>query len=251
MLNAGRTHEPSQAVRSQGGRAAALPALGARRLIFTRIRIPARPPFIICMPPPNVTGRAHLGHGSTYLPMDVLTRYHRMLGENADWLPGLDHAAIATEAVLVKELATQGLARDDLGREALRRARVGVVARTTAERSTNSSGCSASGRTGSATRFTMDDGLSVAVRKVFVQLVPRGIDLSRETPRQLGPERQNDGLRCGGGARRTRRHALARQVSLCRRRGFGGNHGRDDTARDDPRRRRHRRASRRRPVMPI
>ena len=65
---------------------------------------PARPPFIICMPPPNVTGRAHFGHGSTYAPMDVLTRYHRMLGDNADWLPGTDHAAIATEAVLVREL---------------------------------------------------------------------------------------------------------------------------------------------------
>ncbi len=78
---------------------------------------PARPPFIICMPPPNVTARAHLGHGSTYTPMDVLTRYHRMLGENADWLPGVDHAAIATEAVLVKQLAREGVRREDLGRE--------------------------------------------------------------------------------------------------------------------------------------
>ena len=70
------------------------------------------------MPPPNITGRAHLGHGSTYTPMDVLTRYHRMLGENADWIPGQDHAAIATEAVLVRELAKEGLTRDGLGREA-------------------------------------------------------------------------------------------------------------------------------------
>ncbi len=78
---------------------------------------PARPPFIIPMPPPNVTGRAHLGHGSTYTPKDVLTRYHRMLGDNADWLPGLDHAAIATESVLVRELAAEGISRDSLGRE--------------------------------------------------------------------------------------------------------------------------------------
>ena len=49
---------------------------------------PARPAFIISMPPPNITGRAHLGHGSTYTPMDILTRYHRMLGENANWIPG-------------------------------------------------------------------------------------------------------------------------------------------------------------------
>ena len=78
---------------------------------------PARPPFIIAMPPPNVTGRAHLGHGSTYTPMDILTRYHRMLGNNADWLPGTDHAAIATESVLVRELAKSGESRESLGRE--------------------------------------------------------------------------------------------------------------------------------------
>jgi valyl-tRNA synthetase len=78
----------------------------------------SRPPFIISMPPPNITGAAHLGHGSTYTPMDVLTRYHRMRGDNANWLPGQDHAAIATEAVLVRELAKEGLTRDGLGREA-------------------------------------------------------------------------------------------------------------------------------------
>jgi valyl-tRNA synthetase len=135
---------------------------------------PARPPFIICMPPPNVTGRAHLGHGSTYLPMDVLVRYHRMLGENADWLPGLDHAAIATEAVLVKELATQGLARDDLGRE-------GFVKRAW-EWSREYGGAIYEqfrllgfGPDWHRSRFTMDDGLSVAVRKVFVQLYREGL----------------------------------------------------------------------------
>jgi valyl-tRNA synthetase len=78
---------------------------------------PARPPFIVSMPPPNITGRAHLGHASTYTAMDILTRYHRMLGENADWLPGQDHAAIATEAVLVREIAKEGLTREGLGRE--------------------------------------------------------------------------------------------------------------------------------------
>ena len=135
---------------------------------------PARPPFIICMPPPNVTGRAHLGHGSTYLPMDVLVRYHRMLGENADWLPGLDHAAIATEAMLVKELATQGLARDDLGRE-------GFVKRAW-EWSREYGGAIYEqfrllgfGPDWQRSRFTMDDGLSVAVRKVFVQLYREGL----------------------------------------------------------------------------
>ena len=87
------------------------PRLYARSLaagVFHEEPDPARPPFIISMPPPNITGRAHLGHGSTYTTMDVLTRYHRMLGENADWLPGQDHAAIATETVLVRELAKKG-----------------------------------------------------------------------------------------------------------------------------------------------
>ena len=102
------------------------------------------------MPPPNITGRAHLGHGSTYTPMDILTRYHRMLGENANWLPGQDHAAIATEAVVVRELAREGLTRDGLGREAYL-ARVWNGAKNTVMRSTNSFVRSASAPIGNAT----------------------------------------------------------------------------------------------------
>jgi len=60
------------------------------------------------MPPPNITGRAHIGTGSTFTPQDVLTRFHRMLGDNAVWIPGQDHAAIATESVLVRELPKKG-----------------------------------------------------------------------------------------------------------------------------------------------
>ena len=135
---------------------------------------PSRPPFIICMPPPNVTARAHLGHGSTYVLMDVLTRYHRMLGENADWLPGTDHAAIATEAVLVRELAAKGESRESLRREKY----LEVAWQWSAE-------------TGGAifeqfrqlgfgsdwqrARFTMDEQLSAAVRKVFVALYRDGL----------------------------------------------------------------------------
>ncbi|HKE36657.1 MAG TPA: valine--tRNA ligase, partial [Candidatus Baltobacteraceae bacterium] len=135
---------------------------------------PARPPFIICMPPPNVTGRAHLGHGSTYTPMDVLTRFHRMLGNNADWLPGLDHAAIATEAVIVREMAKEGVTREDLGRE-------GFVARAWEWSRTYGGEIEAQfrilgfGPDWQRSRFTMDDGLSAAVRKVFVQLYREGL----------------------------------------------------------------------------
>ena len=135
---------------------------------------PARPPFIICMPPPNVTARAHLGHGSTYAPMDVLTRYHRMLGNNADWLPGTDHAAIATEAVLVRELAKDGIRRDDLGREAF-------VARAWEWSETYGGQINAQfrrlgfGPDWQRARFTMDEGLSAAVRRVFVTLYRDGL----------------------------------------------------------------------------
>jgi valyl-tRNA synthetase len=135
---------------------------------------PARPPFIICMPPPNVTARAHLGTASTFTPMDVLTRYHRMLGENADWLPGVDHAAIATEAVLVKELARDGVRREDLGR-------AGFVERAWEWSRTYGGAIDAQfrrlgfGPDWQRSRFTMDEGLSAAVRRVFVRLYREGL----------------------------------------------------------------------------
>jgi valyl-tRNA synthetase len=134
----------------------------------------ARPPFIICMPPPNVTGRAHIGHGSTYGPMDILTRYHRMLGDNADWLPGLDHAAIATEAVIVKEMAREGIARETLGREKFVE-RAWEWSRTYGGEIEQQFRRLGFGPDWQRERFTMDDGLSAAVRKVFVQLYRDGL----------------------------------------------------------------------------
>ncbi len=135
---------------------------------------PARPPFIIPMPPPNVTGRAHLGHGSTYTPMDVLTRYRRMLGDNADWLPGLDHAAIATEAVLVRELSKEGVARDELGREGFVE-RAWDWSRTYGGTIDDQFRRLGFGPDWQRSRFTMDEGLSAAVRKVFVSLYREGL----------------------------------------------------------------------------
>ena len=142
--------------------------------VFHEEADPARPPFVISMPPPNITGRAHLGHGSTYTAMDILTRYHRMLGENADWLPGQDHAAIATEAVLVRELAKEGLSRDGLGREAF-------LARAWEWRTRYGDAIYESFRTlgfgpdWERDRFTMDPGLSSAVTRVFVALHREGL----------------------------------------------------------------------------
>jgi len=153
------------------------PRLYARWLaagVFHEEPDPARPPFIISMPPPNVTGRAHLGHGSTYTPMDVLTRYHRMLGENADWLPGQDHAAIATESVLVRELAKEGLTRDGLGRAKF-------LERAWAWREQYGGEINEAFKTlgfgpdWARERFTMDPALSKAVIKVFVDLYGDGL----------------------------------------------------------------------------
>jgi len=135
---------------------------------------PARPPFIISMPPPNITGPAHLGHGSTYTPMDILTRYHRMLGENADWLPGQDHAAIATEAVVVRELATEGLTREGVGREAFI-ARVWEWREKYGGRIYEQFRALGFGPDWQRDRFTMDTGLSSAVARVFVALYREGL----------------------------------------------------------------------------
>src|SRR5713226_9793875 len=75
---------------------------------------PGRPSFTIIMPPPNVTGDLHLGHALTDTVEDTLIRWHRMLGDRTLWLPGVDHAGIATQTVVERELAREGLTRHDL-----------------------------------------------------------------------------------------------------------------------------------------
>ena len=74
-------------------------------------------PYIIVIPPPNVTGVLHLGHGLVVSIIDIVMRYHRMKGESVLWVPGTDHAGIATQHVMEKKLKAQGLSRHDLGRE--------------------------------------------------------------------------------------------------------------------------------------
>ncbi|MFH1429189.1 MAG: class I tRNA ligase family protein, partial [Candidatus Margulisiibacteriota bacterium] len=74
-------------------------------------------PFSIVIPPPNVTGALHIGHALNNTLQDIITRYHRMTGDSTLWLPGTDHAGIATQNVVEKSLATQGISRHDLGRE--------------------------------------------------------------------------------------------------------------------------------------
>ena len=78
---------------------------------------PEKKPFTIVMPPPNVTGELHIGHAMTATIQDALIRYHRMRGDSALWIPGTDHAGIATQMVVERSLAEQGISRHELGRE--------------------------------------------------------------------------------------------------------------------------------------
>ena len=130
--------------------------------------------WCITMPPPNVTGALHLGHAMTAAVEDLMTRYHRMRGEETLYLPGSDHAGIATQNVVERELQKEGLTRHDLGREKFlervwqwkdvyharitdQQRRLGVSCDWTRE------------------RFTLDEGLSNAVRTAFVRLYEKGL----------------------------------------------------------------------------
>lgn len=131
-------------------------------------------PFVIMMPPPNVTGSLHMGHALNYTLQDILIRYKRMKGFDAFWQPGTDHAGIATQMIVERQMMQEGLTRHDLGREKFlervwswkkesgdqiikQQRRLGVSADWTRQ------------------RFTMDEGLNRAVREVFVRLYNDGL----------------------------------------------------------------------------
>ena len=131
-------------------------------------------PYCIMIPPPNVTGTLHMGHAFQDTLMDVLTRYHRMRGAPTLWQPGTDHAGIATQMVVERQLAAQGLSRHDLGREAFleRVWQWKAESGNTISRQLRRMGASADW---SRERFTMDEGLSAAVTEVFVRLHEEGL----------------------------------------------------------------------------
>jgi valyl-tRNA synthetase len=132
------------------------------------------PAFSIVIPPPNVTGVLHVGHALNNTLQDILTRYHRMCGDNTLWVPGTDHAGIATQNVVERHLAAEGKSRDDLGREAF-------IERVWAWRAEKGGTIiNQLQRLGASCdwqreRFTMDEGLSAAVREVFVRLYHEGL----------------------------------------------------------------------------
>ena len=134
----------------------------------------ARQPFVITMPPPNVTAVLHMGHGLNNTVQDVLIRWRRMSGDEALWVPGTDHAGIATQNVVEKLLAREGLTRFDLGREAFVERTAAFVEETggTILRQLRAIGASADW---SRTAYTLTPALSKAVREAFVRLYERGL----------------------------------------------------------------------------
>ena len=133
-----------------------------------------RPVFSIVMPPPNVTGTLHLGHALDNTLQDILTRWRRMQGYNTLWLPGTDHAGIATQAKVEEALAQEGLSRYDLGREKFVE-RVWEWKHLYGSRITEQLSLLGSSCDWSRERFTMDEGCSQAVREVFVNLYNKGL----------------------------------------------------------------------------
>ena len=146
-------------------------------------------PYCIVIPPPNVTGKLHLGHAYDTALQDIIIRYKRMQGFDALWLPGMDHAAIATEAKVVKKLKEQGIDKYEYGREKFLEAcwdwtheyggnirsqwgRLGLSVDYTRE------------------RFTLDEGLNNAVKKVFVDFYNEGLIYRGEKIINWDPEAQ-------------------------------------------------------------
>ena len=146
-----------------------------------------REPYTIVIPPPNVTGVLHMGHMLNNTIQDILVRRARMEGKNACWVPGTDHASIATEAKVVNRLAEQGIKKRDLTREQFlehawnwTNEHGGIILKQLR-------------RLGAScdwdrTAFTMDEKRSESVLKVFVDLYKKGLILPRSAHGELGPE---------------------------------------------------------------
>jgi valyl-tRNA synthetase len=133
-----------------------------------------REPYVIVIPPPNVTAMLHMGHGLNNSMQDVLVRWRRMQGREALWVPGTDHAGIATQNVVERLLAKEGKTRYDLGREAFVE-RVWQFVRETGGVILQQLRAIGSSCDWERTRFTLDEGLSRAVREVFVRLHEKGL----------------------------------------------------------------------------
>jgi valyl-tRNA synthetase len=131
-------------------------------------------PFVQLLPPPNVTGRLHIGHMLEHTQMDILTRWHRMSGDTALWVPGTDHAGIATQMMVERQLAADGKKRTDFSREAFTE-KVWEWKREYGSAITDQMKRLGASVDWSREYFTMDDKLNVAVREAFVRLYEQGL----------------------------------------------------------------------------
>ena len=131
------------------------------------------PTYSIVMPPPNITGQLHMGHALDNTLQDVLVRYKRMKGFSTLWVPGTDHASIATEAKIVEAMRREGITKDDIGRDGFLE-RAWAWKRTYGGRIVEQLKKLGSSCDWSRERFTMDEGCSEAVREVFIRLYEKG-----------------------------------------------------------------------------
>ena len=165
---------------------------------------PKKKPYTIVIPPPNITGQLHMGHALDETLQDILIRWRRMQGYSALWLPGTDHASIATEAKIVEAMKAEGLTKEDLGREGfLKRAwewKEKYGGTIVSQLKKLGSSCD-----WDRERFTLDEGCSKAVREVFVRLY------------QLVSTLQDLHFRCRSRVRRKGRQLLASALSAHRR----------------------------------
>ena len=141
---------------------------------FTASETSGAKPYSIVIPPPNVTGVLHMGHALNITIQDIVCRFRRLSGDNVLWMPGTDHAGIATQNVVEKDLAKKGKTRDELGREEFINA-VWKWREVSGGAIINQLKRLGASCDWSRERFTMDDGLSDAVRKVFVRLYKEGL----------------------------------------------------------------------------
>ena len=141
---------------------------------FTPIIDKTKPSYTIVIPPPNITGQLHMGHALDNTLQDILIRYKRMNGYCTLWLPGTDHASIATEAKIVEAMRKEGISKDDIGRDGfLERAwawKEQYGGRIISQLKKLGSSCD-----WSRERFTLDEGCSEAVKEVFVRLYNKGL----------------------------------------------------------------------------
>lgn len=192
----------------------------------------SKEPYTIVIPPPNVTGKLHLGHAWDTTLQDLLTRLKRMQGYDVLWLPGMDHAGIATQAKVEQKLREDGIMRYDLGREKF-------LEKTWEWKDEYADTIRAQwsklglGLDYSRERFTLDEGLSKAVGSIR-PLVRERLDLPWRIYRQLGPGAKDCRLGYRGHLSRSRRRVLSHEVPARGR--FGPHRNRDDASGDDARR---------------